>query len=155
MRFPARRNPIRNVTDETTSKEFDIHVSWDSRAEYFVAEIPTIFTCAADGATQSEALANLEETFAVLKEAYLEDGLTFPGPRRDARITVGELRALSDVLKISRLAELSGIPGQTLATKLRRMTEFTPTEADRIARALDMHGLALSASRFLRHNEGS
>jgi predicted RNase H-like HicB family nuclease len=143
------------VTDVTNFKEYDIHVHWDSRAEYFVAEIPGIFTCAADGATQAEALAKLEGTFAILREAYLEDGLTFPGPRRDTRITVGDLSALSDVLKISRLAELSGIPGQTLATKLRRLTEFTPTEADRITQALDMHGLALSEPRFVGRHSGS
>jgi predicted RNase H-like HicB family nuclease len=40
----------------TTIKDYDIHVYWDNRAEYFVAEIPEIYTCAADGATQSEAV---------------------------------------------------------------------------------------------------
>jgi predicted RNase H-like HicB family nuclease len=143
------------VSEEATFKQYDIHVRWDSHAEYFVAEIQGICACAADGATRAEALANLEETFVVLKEAYSEYGLSFPDPRCDTRIIVGELRALSDVLKISRVAEHSGIPGQTLATKLRRLTELTHNEADRIALALDMQGLALSPAWPRRRNNGS
>ncbi len=55
-------------------KDYKIHVYWDSRAQYFVAEIPT---CAADGASPAEAISNLLETFEVLKEAYAEEGLLF------------------------------------------------------------------------------
>jgi predicted RNase H-like HicB family nuclease len=33
--------------------------------------------CAADGPTRSEALSNLSETFGVLKEAYVDEGLIF------------------------------------------------------------------------------
>jgi predicted RNase H-like HicB family nuclease len=138
------------MTEPTTIKDYDIHVYWDSRAEYFVAEIQDIYTCAADGATQAEALANLEETFAVLKEAYAEEKLPFPRPSPDLPITIGELSALSDVVKISRLAELSGISGQTLATKMRRGTEFSADESGRIARALGSQGLALMPAHFAR-----
>jgi predicted RNase H-like HicB family nuclease len=65
-------------------KDYVVQVYRDERAGYFVAEIPEIRTCAADGATQAEALANLEETFAVLKEAYTEQGLAMapPNPAR-------------------------------------------------------------------------
>jgi predicted RNase H-like HicB family nuclease len=62
---------VRNITD------YEIRVHWDSRARYFVAEIPEILTCAADGSSPSEAVSNLVETFAVLKEAYTDEGLVF------------------------------------------------------------------------------
>jgi len=131
------------MTALTTIKDYDVHVYWDDRAEYFVAEIPEIPTCAADGATQAGAMANLEETFAVLKEAYAEEGMGLPKPNPELPISVQELSALSEIVKVSRLAELAGISGQTLATKLKRGTEFKIGEARKIARALKEHGLAI------------
>ena len=126
-----------------TIKDYAIQVTWDDRAGYFVAEIPEIPTCAADGKTQAEALANLEETFAVLKEAYLEEGLAVPTPSLSGSISVEKLSELSDLVKVSRLAELAGIPGQTLATKLKRRTPFSATESRRLSRTLKAHGLAV------------
>jgi len=126
-----------------TIKDYSIHVYWDERAGYFVAEIPEIPTCAADGATQAAALANLAETFAVLKEAYVEEGLAIPSPNPSAPISVESVAALSHLVKVSRLAKLSGIPSQSLATKLRRKTPFSIGESRSISRALREHGLAL------------
>jgi len=134
----------------TTMKDYDIHVYWDNRAEYFVAEIQEILTCAADGATQAEAISNLGETFAVLKEAYAEEMLELPGPSPRLPISVKELSALTDVVKISRLAALSGIPGQTLATKLRRGTEFSAGESNNLARVFGDYGLALKSTGLRR-----
>jgi predicted RNase H-like HicB family nuclease len=124
-------------------KDYDTHVYWDEGARYFVAEIPEIPTCSADGATQTEAFVNLEETFAVLKEAYAEEGMAFPKPNPELPISVQKLSVLSDIVKVSRLAKLAGISGQTLATKLKRGTEFKVGEARKLAQALRDHGLAI------------
>jgi len=43
-----------------TIKDYAVQVTWDDRAGYFVAEIPEIPTCAADGKTQAEAFATLK-----------------------------------------------------------------------------------------------
>jgi predicted RNase H-like HicB family nuclease len=108
-----------------------------------VAEIPEIPTCAADGPSQAEAMANLEETFAVLKEAYTEEALALPAPHPGKSISVETLFELSELVKISRLAVLAGIPSQTLASKLKRLTPFSAGESQKISRALKDHGLAV------------
>jgi len=128
---------------KATIKDYSIQLYWDDRAGYFVAEIPEIPTCAADGPTQTEALANLEETFAVLKEAYAEESRSLSPPDPAQPISVQKLSELSELVKVSRLAKLAGISGQTLATKLKRGTPFSVGESRRISRALQDHGLTV------------
>lgn len=85
MRFDcvalAVRRSLLKMKTASTIKDYGVHVHWDGRAGYFVAEIPEIPTCAADGAAQAEAMANLEETFAVLKESHTEENRSFPNPQ--------------------------------------------------------------------------
>jgi predicted RNase H-like HicB family nuclease len=127
-----------------TIKDYAINLYWDARAGYFVAEIPEIPTCSADGARAAEALANLEATFAVLKEVYHEENMVLPEPNPDLPISVGRLSAASSLVKMAKIAELAGIPVQTLAAKVKRGTELSLGESRRIAQALSGQGVFIS-----------
>ena len=116
---------------------------YDTRAGYYVAEIPNIPTCAADGATPAEAIAALETTFAVMKEAYAEEKIALPEPK--ATLPVESLNRAAEVLNMSSLALRAGMSPQTLASKMQRGTPLKPSEARSITRALGTLGLHVSA----------
>lgn len=120
-------------------KHYPVMLYWDARAGYYVAEIPDIPTCAADGPTPAEALAALESTFAVMKEAYFEEKLPLPRPKDT--LPVETLGKAAEVLNLSRIAQRSGISPQTLASKLQRRTPLKPAEARAISRTLHDVGL--------------
>jgi predicted RNase H-like HicB family nuclease len=126
-----------------TIKDYAVQVYWDDRAKYFVAEIPEIPTCAADGATPADAIANLEETFAVMKEAYTESDLTMPAPNPASQFSINQLATIATIVKVAKIAKLADIPGQTLASKLKRRTPFSTAESRKLTRVLREHGLAV------------
>jgi hypothetical protein len=49
-------------------------------------------------------------------------------------------------VKLSKIAELSAMPVQSLATKVRRGTELSAGEARRIARTRSEHGVTISSA---------
>lgn len=119
-----------------TIKAYTPQLSWDDRAGYWVAEVREIPTCSADGSTPAEAVSNLEAAFAVLKEAYAEENTPLPPPDPMLPIRIGQLEQMAGLLNLSNLARRAGFSPQTLASKLKRKTEFTAQEARRIAAAL-------------------
>lgn len=119
-------------------RDYPVSMYYDSKKEYFVAYVPSIPSCAADGATTASAIANLEETFAVLKESYLEEGMEFPSPTPTAgfQVTAETLKRIQKTVKIAAIAAKADIPAQTLVTKIRRGTAFTVVESQRLERAI-------------------
>ena len=74
----------RRTMRHTSTEEYAVTLRWDSRARYYVAEIPDIPTCAADGHTEADAIAALEATFALVKKAYADKELRLPKPTNAA-----------------------------------------------------------------------
>jgi predicted RNase H-like HicB family nuclease len=124
-------------------KDYAVQIYWDDRGNYFVAEIPEIPTCAADGTTQAQAIANLEKTFAVMKEAYEESDLAMPAPGPESRFTINQLASIATIVKVAQIAKLANIPGQTLVSKIKRRTPFSVGEARKINRVFHAHGLTV------------
>lgn len=61
--------------------KYEIILYWSQDDETFVAEVPELPGCAADGATYSEALANVEVVIGEWIETAKELGRAIPAPR--------------------------------------------------------------------------
>ena len=70
-------------------KDYNIELTWSEDNRWWVADIPDIPFCAADGPTPENALAALDETFEVLQEVYKEDDESFPEPKKPPSLLGG------------------------------------------------------------------
>lgn len=61
--------------------KYEIILYWSDEDDAFVAEVPELAGCAADGATRIEALANVEVAIAEWIETAIELGRAVPEPK--------------------------------------------------------------------------
>ena len=57
--------------------KYEIILYWSDENQSFIAEVPELAGCAADGATHQEALANVEVVIGSLSEADLLESNKF------------------------------------------------------------------------------
>ena len=61
--------------------KYEIIIYWSGEDEAFIAEVPELPGCAADGATYQEALANAEQIIGEWIETAKELGRPIPEPK--------------------------------------------------------------------------
>ena len=61
--------------------KYEIILYWSSEDDAFIAEVPELAGCAADGATRQEALAKVEVIIAEWMETARELGRPIPEPK--------------------------------------------------------------------------
>ena len=61
--------------------KYEIILYWSAEDDLFIAEVPELAGCAADGATRQEALANAELVIAEWLETAKDLGRPIPEPR--------------------------------------------------------------------------
>lgn len=61
--------------------KYEIILYWSSEDDAFIAEVPELAGCAADGATRQEALANVEVVIGEWLETARELGRSIPEPK--------------------------------------------------------------------------
>ena len=61
--------------------KYEIILYWSSEDDAFIAEVPELAGCAADGATRQEAIANAELVIAEWLETAWELGRPIPEPK--------------------------------------------------------------------------
>ena len=68
-------------SSEATSPPYEIVLYWSAADRAFIAEVPELPGCAADGATYQEALSNVEVIIGEWIETAKEMGRAIPQPR--------------------------------------------------------------------------
>ncbi len=63
-------------------QKYEIVIYWDNQDKIFVAEVPDLARCAAHGATQIEAVTNINEAVELWLKTAREFGDEIPEPRR-------------------------------------------------------------------------
>ncbi|MCL2019105.1 MAG: type II toxin-antitoxin system HicB family antitoxin [Oscillospiraceae bacterium] len=61
--------------------KYEIILYWSDEDDAFIAEVPELASCMADGKTQMEALANIEIVMQEWIETAKEIGRAIPQPR--------------------------------------------------------------------------
>ena len=61
--------------------KYEIILYWSSDDDAYIAEVPELAGCAADGATRQEAVANVEVVIAEWLETARELGRSIPQPK--------------------------------------------------------------------------
>ncbi|MDF0667210.1 MAG: type II toxin-antitoxin system HicB family antitoxin [Nitrospira sp.] len=61
--------------------KYEVIIYWSSEDQVFIAEVPELPGCAADGATYQEALANVEVVIQEWIETAKELGRPIPEPK--------------------------------------------------------------------------
>jgi predicted RNase H-like HicB family nuclease len=61
--------------------KYEVILYWSDEDDAFIAEVPELAGCAADGATRQEALANVEVVIAEWLETARELGRPIPEPK--------------------------------------------------------------------------
>jgi predicted RNase H-like HicB family nuclease len=64
-----------------TDPRYEVIIYWSDEDEAFIAEVPELPGCAADGPTYGEALANVQGIIAEWIETAIELGRPIPEPR--------------------------------------------------------------------------
>jgi predicted RNase H-like HicB family nuclease len=64
-----------------SSYKYEIVIYWSEEDEAFIAEVPELPGCAADGGTYAEALANVDVIIQEWIETAIEMGRTIPEPK--------------------------------------------------------------------------
>jgi predicted RNase H-like HicB family nuclease len=60
---------------------YEVILYWSAEDEAFIAEVPELAGCAADGQTRQEALANVEVVIAEWIDTATELGRSIPEPK--------------------------------------------------------------------------
>jgi len=117
-----------------SSPHYLIKIWYSDEDKCYLAEVPALRGCFTHGATYAKAAANAQEAMEVWLESANRHGDPVPEPD----IASEEIARLRSILNVAKLARRAGINQHTLASKLRRGSRLTESEAKAVRRALEV-----------------
>lgn len=112
---------------------YSIHIAWSDDDQAYIARVPAIPGCMSHGDSYAKAAANVQEAIKDALDA--KEQLGFPVPEPD--LAGEEILRFAPLLNVAKLARAAGLNYNTLASKLRRGSSFTPEGARAIRAALE------------------
>ena len=109
-----------------------IRLYWSDDDEGYVAEVPALPGCVAVGETTQKAVREL----AIAMRLWLATAKKHGDPIPEPDLARDEIQRFAPFLNLSKLARRAGLNNHTLASKLRRKSPFTASEAKAILKAL-------------------
>lgn len=79
--FTFSRNRRKGTGERVKMCKYEIILYWSHEDEAYIAEVPELAGCMADGATAQEALHNVEQVIREWIETALELGRPVPQPK--------------------------------------------------------------------------
>lgn len=117
---------------------YDITLSWSHADECWVALVPDLPGCMADGETPEAAAAAAQEAM----EAWLEAAPHFNHPVPVETPGVENLVKAGEVLNTSALARMLGMQPRTLTARIANGTPLSYQEAENLKAGLRARGIA-------------
>lgn len=107
-------------------------IYWSDEDDAYIAEVPALPGCVAHGSTMQQAAKSVNVAMSLWLESAHRHGDPVPNPD----LVREEISRFAPILSVSKLARRAGINQNTLASKLRRSSPFTPRETKAILKAL-------------------
>lgn len=119
--------------------KYKINLEWSDTDEAWIADVPELPGCKADGPTPAEALAEAE----IVIEEWLEEAARINHPIPRPLPTIDAIVTASPYLNTSALARAIGLAPRTFAARLTNKTPLKKEEAEKLRDALAERNLAI------------
>ena len=121
------------------STKYKINLEWSERDGAWLASVPELPGCMADGETPEDALREVETVIADWINEARRIGRAVPAPTP----SIDSLAAASPFLNMSAVARTIGVEPRTLRARLTSKTPLRSMEAERLKTAFAKHQLIL------------
>lgn len=118
---------------------YDINLKWSDQDNAWIALVPDLPGCMADGETPEEALAEIRKSIQDWIDESRRIGYPVPVPPP----TIENIAKAGELLNKSALARLLGVGTRTLSARIERRTPLSTEESKRVQKVLSEHGVCL------------
>lgn len=118
---------------------YDINLKWSDQDNAWIALVPDLPGCMADGETPEEAIAEVRKSI----QDWIDESRRIEYPVPAPPPTIENIAKAGELLNKSALARLLGVGTRTLSSRIERRTPLSTEESKRVQKVLSEHGVCL------------